>query len=369
MMRGSFTRILCGLMGAVPLASMAVMPAHVAAQSSAPASAHASPARSPAHNASAAEAAARAAAAAAAQAANAAELRTYHAMPDTPGTGAYPAVMEMDAGLAAHVIYRPANLAAMGDRKLGVLVWGNGGCRADGASARLHLAEIASHGYLVIAPGTIATGPSAPAAPATTTPAGADNAGQPAPRAALPAPATSAADVRAGIDWALAENARTNSRYHGRIDTAAVAVGGHSCGGLQALQVAADPRIRTVMVHNSGVFADGSNPIAGLTVDKGLLNGVHTPIIYILGGPGDVAYPNGTDDVRRIDHVPTFLLDMPVGHGGTFRQANGGAVAQVSVDWLDWQLRGDEVAGRSFSGAMCRLCVVPGWTVTRKNMP
>ena len=42
-----------------------------------------------------------------------------------------------------------------------VLVWGNGACRADGASARQHLLEIASHAYLVIAPGKVRSGPTA----------------------------------------------------------------------------------------------------------------------------------------------------------------------------------------------------------------
>ena len=41
----------------------------------------------------------------------------------------------------------PKDLAALGAEKLGVVAWGNGGCSEDGASSRLHLLEIASHGY------------------------------------------------------------------------------------------------------------------------------------------------------------------------------------------------------------------------------
>jgi len=280
-----------------------------------------------------------------------------NALPDTPGTGAFPALKEVEATLADHVVYRPANLKALGKRKLGVLVWGNGGCREDGASARFHLAEVASHGYLVIAPGKVLSGPGATAAP------------QPrADGAARLAVVTTAEDVRAGIGWALAENARKGSPYYGRIDPRMVAVAGHSCGGLQALQVAGDPRISAVIVHNSGVFADGSNPIAGMTVDKSLLKTLHTPVLYVLGGPGDVAYPNGTDDVRKIEHVPVMLADLNVGHGGTFREANGGAVAQVSVRWLDWQLRGDAKAAKTFKGKDCGLCTDKAWTVEKKRI-
>lgn len=280
-----------------------------------------------------------------------------NALPDTPGTGPYPAIKEVDPTLADHVVYRPANLQALGGRKLGVLVWGNGGCVDDGASARFHLAEIASHGYLVIAPGKILSGPGASAKPQT--------------RPAVPkklAVVTTAQDVRAGIDWALAENGRKGSAYHGRIDPKMVAVAGHSCGGLQALQLAGDPRVGTVIVHNSGIFTDGTNPIAGMTVDKSLLKTLHTPTLYVLGGPSDIAYPNGTDDVRKIEHVPVMLANLNVGHGGTFGEPNGGAVAQVSIRWLDWQLRGDATAAKTFKGADCGLCTDTRWTVEKKRI-
>ena len=69
--------------------------------------------------------------------------------PDTPGTGRFAAMKEEVASLPAHVVYRPKDLAALGALKLGVVAWGNGGCSDDGASSRLHLLEIASHGYLV----------------------------------------------------------------------------------------------------------------------------------------------------------------------------------------------------------------------------
>src|SRR5262245_30017605 len=71
--------------------------------------------------------------------------------PDTLGTGRFPAIKEEVPSLPAHVVYRPKDLTALGAMKLGVVAWGNGGCSDDGASTRLHLLEIASHGYLVIA--------------------------------------------------------------------------------------------------------------------------------------------------------------------------------------------------------------------------
>jgi hypothetical protein len=85
--------------------------------------------------------------------------------PDTPGTGRYPSMKEEDPSLADHTVYRPADLAAMGKQKLGVVAWGNGGCSDDAASTRFHLLELASHGYLVIASGKILSGPGAPPRP------------------------------------------------------------------------------------------------------------------------------------------------------------------------------------------------------------
>jgi hypothetical protein len=280
-------------------------------------------------------------------------------VPDTPGDGPYPAIMELDERLPDHVIYRPADLTPFAGGKLGVFAWGNGACVDDGASSRQHLAEIASYGYLVIAPGKWRSGPNAKVAreaPRT-----------PPPGERLPPPATTAEDVREGIDFALAENVRVGSRYANLIDKQAVAVGGFSCGGLQAIALAADPRISTVVVQNSGIFNDARQSIGGMTVAKDALSTFHSPVLYLLGGPTDIAFPNGSDDVARIGHVPVAFVNLPYGHGGTYARPMGGAAAAIVVDWLEWQLRDDPSAARSFIGANCRLCVNPEVTIALKN--
>lgn len=275
---------------------------------------------------------------------------------ETRGFGPYAAVMEADPDLPNHVIYRPADINSA--PKLGVVVWGNGACSDDGASARKHLGEIASHGYLVIAAGNILSGPAAPpgARPASR---------GPGPDGILPSPATTTEDVRKGIDWAIAENARSGSKYEGRIDTQASAAAGHSCGGLQAIHLAPDPRVKTVLVHNSGVYNDERSRILNVVVSKKDLEGYRQPVIYILGGPSDIAFANGSDDFTRIKHVPAALANLDVGHGGTFQEPFGGAAASVAVDWLEWRLRGNETAARTFDGPACRLCVGSAWTFER----
>ena len=86
--------------------------------------------------------------------------------------------------------------------------------------------------------------------------------------------------------------------------------------------------------------------MTGTSVGKEVLQTLHTPVIYIQGGPTDIAYANGMDDCKRITHVPAAIANLPVGHGGTFNEANGGAAASVAVSWLNWQLRGDHKAPR-----------------------
>jgi len=284
----------------------------------------------------------------------------YEKTPDTVGTGRYAAIKETLPSLPNHVVYRPRDLSRLGTQKLGVVAWGNGGCSADGASARLHLLEIASHGYLAIANGTILSGPGSPPHPAPPMPIP----GQPLK---IPPPATHAQALTEAINWAIAENGREGSALYHRINPAWIAVSGWSCGGLQALEVAADPRIRTVIIHSSGIFQPGAAPNDEMNIGKATLAKLHAPIIYILGGPSDIAYANGMDDFQHIDRVPAVVANLDVGHGGTFMDPNGGREAAVAVSWLDWQLKGDQGASHEFVGPQCGLCRNPEWTVQRKR--
>jgi hypothetical protein len=184
-----------------------------------------------------------------------------------------------------------------------------------------------------------------------------------------PAAAHEASDLTDAIDWALAENKRAGSPYFGRIDPTLVALSGWSCGGLQALQVAKDPRVKTIVLQNTGVLNDGPGAIPGMDVRKDVLATLHTPTIYILGGPKDIAYANGMDDFARITHVPVAVANLPVGHGGTYFEPNGGAAASVAVSWLDWQLRDDKQSAGRFVGENCGLCRDAQWSLQRKQFP
>lgn len=270
--------------------------------------------------------------------------------PEVRGSGPYPATMEVDLALPNATVYRPAELSHLGKQRLGILIWGNGGCSNDGASARKHLAEIASHGYLVIAPGKPLTGP-------LTLP------GAPAPEQMR----TTIQDLRGLLDWAMAENGRRGSPYHQRLDPAAVAAAGHSCGGMQAILLADDPRVKTLIVHNSGVVPIlPDNP--PLVMHQERLQGVVQPTLIVLGGQRDVIWRYGLNSFERMTSVPVVLLSREDGHGGTFDEEHGGIVARYAVDWLQWRLRGRPAAKKTFSGPTCSICRDPTWVITKRGI-
>jgi hypothetical protein len=267
--------------------------------------------------------------------------------------------MESDPGLATHTIYRPVSLDPFGEyRLLPIVAWGNGGCANAGDAQQNFLTEIASHGMLVIAIGPIVGNRrAAPDVPAQAP-------GEP-PRVAPP---TTASQLSDALDWAEAENARGSSRYNGKLVPEAIAFMGYSCGGLQVLEAQShDDRAKTIALWNSGVLpADDRRP--GMTVGKDILRTIHVPVAYIAGGQSDIAYPNAVDDVSRIGAVPLFFGNLDVGHGGTYRELNGGDYGEVAADWLKWQLLGDATAARTFVGATCGLCTDPDWTVDKRNL-
>ncbi|MCQ2058993.1 MAG: alpha/beta hydrolase [Bacteroidaceae bacterium] len=349
---------------------------------------------------------------------------------DEGGNGKYKAIVVSDDAIPTHTIYRPQDLSAFKKNNLlPVLVWGNGGC-ANSSSGHINfLNQIASEGFIVIAIGPMPE----------ERPQGGFGGG-------MGGGSTQSSQLTDAIDWIIAQNADKKSQYYGKIDTKSIAAAGMSCGGLQALEVSKDERLKTVMVCNSGIIisngggaaAPGGNaqrpqmpmmgggmpqmgggapmmggmpqrpqrqqgeqpqgdapqrpqggmpggmPMGGGMPQMGggapMMGGmpnlkkedlakIHTPIIYILGGPTDIAYENGMDDFKNIDHVPAFACNFNVGHGGTYTQPYGGEFGIVASSWLKWQLKGDKEAGSLFTGETCGLSQREGWTCDKKNIP
>jgi hypothetical protein len=314
------------------------------------------------------------------------------------GTGPYKAIAISNSSIATHTIYRPKDLSAFGDReKLPILAWGNGGCANSNSAHQNYLSEIASHGYLIVAIGPMQAGGGRGGR-------GGPAAGAPADAAPAAAPVPSGGTLLQAINWATAQNTNPQSPYYRKLDPSKVAAGGHSCGGLQAMEVAPDPRVKTALVVDSGILNDpnqrpgaqaaprggaapagaapagapaaaarggaGGGGLPGMPpLTKDHLAKLHSSVFFLLGGETDIAYPNGMDDFKRIEKLPTFVANKGVGHGGTFSQPHGGDWAMASVAWLDWQFKGNAEAGKLFTGNPPGLANKEGWTVDKKNIP
>ncbi len=281
------------------------------------------------------------------------------------GSGPYKSVLVGDPTLKTHTLYRPRNLKPFGaDLKLPIVAYGNGACRNASYEVRNFLTEVASHGFLVIAIG-----------PAIPTIAGGSYVSGP----------TKSSQLLDAVDWAAAENARQGSELYGKVDTSSVAVMGHSCGGLQAMEVSSDPRITTTVMLNSGIIGarpavPPAAPIAGRggtggmpgmpAVIKDQLAKLHGPLLYLNGGKSDIAHDNAADDFAKINSVPVVMANRDVGHyPATFLDPRGGAWGQAASAWLKWQLKGDQTAAKMFTGADCGLCSDPKWTIEKKKIP
>jgi hypothetical protein len=262
------------------------------------------------------------------------------------GTGPYSAIMIQEPSLPTHTVFRPQDLSKIGaNNKLPIIAWGNGACANSPWEHINFLSEVSSYGFLVVAIGPMPQ-------------EGERGRGRSESKQLIDA-----------IDWAIAQNNDSSSPYYNKIDIAKIAVSGMSCGGLQTLEMAPDPRVTTAVIYNSGVLG-ASGGVPGMPpLVKDDLKKLHTPTLYVLGGETDIAYENGMDDFKRINHVPVFVANMDVGHGGTYSQPHGGEFSKVATAWYQWHLKGDEEAAKMFKGQPSGLSKSPLWKVDKKNMP
>src|SRR5690348_9860426 len=160
--------------------------------------------------------------------------------------GPYQVTSESAFGSSGLHVYRPTALDAFPKKDtLPVMVWGNGGCAIDSTRYAGFLTTIASHGFLVLA-----------------------TAVHPGARGRA-----TADDLRTAIDWTGTENTRAGSPLNGKIALDRIAVMGQSCGGFMALELGADPRVKTIGVFNSGVQGDPAGTVARLHGPVLLING------------------------------------------------------------------------------------------------
>jgi hypothetical protein len=265
---------------------------------------------------------------------------------DPAGSGPEPAVVYSDSALATHTIYRPGELKA----EYPVVLWGNGSCVNSNFGYREFLAEIASQGFIVLAIGPHLDAP-APRQPRATDPA------------EWPPFETRYSQMFDGLDWITAESERQGSVFHSRVAIGKVAVMGHSCGGLQAVKASVEPRVTTVLVLNSGMMPDGDQYMIRHELERSILEDMHAPIAYFIGGESDIAYVNAEADWQDLQRqaITAVNANMDVGHGATYGQPNGGPFASGPLAWLKWQLKDDPNARDMFVGDQCGFCTSTDW--------
>ena len=257
--------------------------------------------------------------------------------------GPYAVTSEKAFGSPGYLVFRPTKLDEFPKKDtLPLMVWGNGGCAIETARYSGFLTTIASHGFLVM--------------------------GTTAQEGAARRQAT-ADDLRAAIDWAEKENTRDGSPLKSKIALDKVAVMGQSCGGFLSIALAADPRVKTIGVFNSGVQrpTPGAPPSPFPTTDA--LPKVHGPVLLINGHEPDFMMAQSKATFEALEHVPAFYgARHNAGHTATVFHPGGGEYANVASNWLMWTFKKDKKAGAMFVGKNCGLCTNANWEVQAKGI-
>ncbi|WP_081926926.1 endo-1,4-beta-xylanase [Pseudobacteroides cellulosolvens] len=196
-------------------------------------------------------------------------------------------------------IVRPANLGSQGVTTHPIFIWGPGG-GSDPSFYQDIMRRIASHGFVVYSE----------------------------------SPSDSGAEMKAGIDWIIAQNNNSSSQYYKKLDTSRIAAGGHSLGSVASYGVASDPRITTT-IHVDGGSLDGNGA-----------SKMRKPTALICGLADNLALENTRNDYNKAT-VPVWMgLMQGVDHGTGPKYA-----LPATLAWLRWHLAGEAERKSMFIGS------------------
>ena len=238
------------------------------------------------------------------------------------GSGRYRAIVVSEKTLPNFTVYRPRNVqyAARREGALPILIWCNGACSGSSIGYERMLNEIASHGYVVVGIGAFEMVDSER-----------DDGG------------SDEKMVVEAINWLVKQEKLKTSDYYKAINVNNIALSGHSCGGAQAIANCANSRVKTLLIMNAGM---GGMSMGGASPQS--LNSLHCPLIYMTGGPDDVAYGNAQTDFGKVKVKVAWADLSNAGHGGTYYSSYGGEFGRIAIKWMDWQLKGFKQNARIF---------------------
>lgn len=227
------------------------------------------------------------------------------------------------ANLTTHTLYWPASWSK---GRLPIIAWGNGQdgkCANSSLPYAAFLAEIASHGYFVVAVGN-------------------DDIDYPQPEGleilADGRPIrTQASALTKAVDWAIAENSRAGSPYAGRLDTGRIAYMGHGCGGGQAIAAGADARTATIVVL-SGAARFNPDASAARKAPIAQFDGAEDDREVLTAGDANLARAQAAGWPM----VRAALAGM--GHDTAYPGPDR-RWSRAVIAWLDWKLRDSARAG------------------------
>lgn len=239
---------------------------------------------------------------------------------------------------AGYTVYLPRELGANGF-KHPIIAWMSGG----GTTHALYplLPRLATHGFVVVAADVV------------------------------PGIGTEVAlgkKMLAGLDWTVAENARTGSPLMGKLDTGKLAAMGYSMGSLATFTIAGDPRLTTTVHISGGNFDQNKERVRNLRAPAAFLCGTpKASCSNILSNQCDIAAAQCDTDFAKATS-PVFYANFQGGHLGILTPPLSGRIGTLATAWLRFRLLGESERATNFVGRSCTTCTDPKWKVQQRDL-
>ncbi len=196
------------------------------------------------------------------------------------------------------VVVRPSSLGTLGVEKHPIFIWGPGG-GSDPMYYELLLRRLSTMGFVIYSEASTGDG----------------------------------TEMKAALDWIIAQNSNSSSPYYNKLDTTRIGAGGHSLGSGSAYILASDPRISTT-IHCDGGSLDGLGA-----------SRMRKPTALLCGLDDNLALGNTENDYKK--------ATVPIWYGGIKGGGHGAGpfdgIPAVAA-WARWHIAGETGLKSMFIG-------------------